>query len=269
MYYVISSDYHANAPALDKILRSFATQDSQLVLMGDFFDSHGGDAKAMAEVLHDLVNGKYKLAHEPIILLGNHDAMFLGTAKGSMLDWKTWDANGMHSTLRQLGYKNSFHNLKDIQGFLYQNYKYILDIFENASTKLLTPTFLAVHAGIDWDKILETSRSDSIWIRDDYIFGATKERYHTNELGLPIITGHTPTRNFQDSDDIMILKSSEDDVPRYLIDGGSKASDDSQGQVNVLMINEDDKDDIILINDIEHSHKIHWQDNDCAKTCRC
>lgn len=262
MYYVISSDYHANAPALDKILTKFSGHEYQLVLMGDFFDSHGGDAKAMATVLKDLVEGKYKLPHEPIILMGNHDSLFLETAHGSMLDWKTWDANGMHSTLHQLGFKESFHSLQKIQDFLHNNYQYILDIFENASYQLTTPNFLAVHAGIDWDKVLDTSNRDSIWIRDDYIFGTHPRRYHTNDLGMPIITGHTPTRNFQDSDDIMVLKSSKEDVPRYLIDGGSKAGKDYQGQVNVLLIKEDDSNDVILINNIENPNYIkqHAQD---------
>lgn len=62
--YTVAGDFHENADALDHLLSEY--KNTQIVLLGDYFDSIGGNAQEMAEVMTDLANGEYHLKYDPI-----------------------------------------------------------------------------------------------------------------------------------------------------------------------------------------------------------
>jgi hypothetical protein len=230
--YIFAGDFHENATAIDTILRQY--QNDQLVLLGDYFDSRHGDAKGMAQVLTKLSRGEYSLAFDPMFVRGNHDALLLGTIDNDYLDYKTWLANGGKSTLRQLGYRQSFSQQGHIRDFLLTNYPDVIDLLRQSVYSVETDDFIAVHAGLDWNlpNPRQTPPDDMMWLRDEYL-GDLPDNPRPNLLHKIIVSGHTPVQNFQSNADIMTLQADAQDTPRYLIDGGSK-SGAHNGRVNVL-----------------------------------
>ena len=95
---------------------------------------------------------------------------------------------------------------------------------------------IAVHGGLDWelDDPRDTPNVDKVWLRDYYL-GELPDNPHPNDLGKVIVSGHTPVQNYQHGASIIEMKANEYDVPRYLIDGGSK-SGASTGRVNILIL---------------------------------
>lgn len=236
MIYIFASDFHTDADALGNILTDYA--DSQLVLLGDYFDSRQGNAKGMADVLTKLVRGHYNLAFEPILVRGNHDDFILGTVNDDYLDYKTWLINGGKETLRQLGYRHSFSQQSNVRDFLLTHYPDVISFLEQSVYLFENDDFIAVHGGLDWNLAdpRQTPPDELMWLRDEYL-GDLPDNPHTNDLHKIIVSGHTPVQNFQQSADIMVLKADDNDVPRYLIDGGSKSGAIS-GRVNVLRLND-------------------------------
>mgnify|MGYP002711046176 CR=1 FL=1 len=237
MQYVISSDFHDDYKTLEHLLTTYNGPNVQLILLGDYFDSRGGggDPKGMARVLTNLYNRVYEFANEPIILLGNHDDFILGTVEQSSLDYQTWMLNGGKRTLDKLGFHHRI-TMEKAREFLLEEYPEVISLLSNARLYYENSDLIAVHAGLDWslDDPRDTFTDDMLWLREEYI-GDLPDNPMPNKLGKPIVTGHTPVQNYQDSNQVMILKANEDDVPRYLIDGGSN-SGYSNGKVNVLML---------------------------------
>lgn len=237
MNYIFASDFHDDYKTLEHLLTTYNEPSVQLVLLGDYFDSRGGggDPKEVARVLTNLYNGVYEFANEPIILLGNHDDFILGTVEQSSLDYQTWMLNGGKRTLDKLGFHHRI-TMEKAREFLLAEYPEVISLLSNARLYYENSDLIAVHAGLDWslDDPRDTFTDDMLWLREEYL-GDLPDNPMPNKLGKPIVTGHTPVQNYQDSNQVMILKATEDDVPRYLIDGGSN-SGYSNGKVNVLML---------------------------------
>lgn len=237
MNYVFAGDFHDDYKTLEQLLTTYNGADVQLVLLGDYFDSRGGggDPKGMARVLTNLYNGEYEFANWPIILLGNHDDFMLGTVEQSDLDYQTWMLNGGKRTLDKLGFHHRI-TMEKARDFLLTEYPEVISLLSNARLYYEDDNVFAVHAGLDWslEDPRDTFTDDMLWLREEYL-GDLPENPAPNKLGKPIVTGHTPVQNYQDSSDIMILKANDNDTVRYLIDGGSN-SGYSNGKVNVLML---------------------------------
>ena len=233
MLTIFASDFHENASALDQILRRYRSE--QLVLLGDYFDSRHGQTKQTATVLTDLVHGHYHLAHEPMLVRGNHDDFILGTIDGDELAYQTWLINGGRQTLRHLGYHHSFTQ-QHVSNFLTTNYAPVVAFLRQSQYLIETDEFIAVHGGLDWslDDPRQTPDADKTWLREEYL-GDLPAQPHPNLLNKVIVSGHTPVQNFQDSADIMTLQADAQDTPRYLIDGGSNSGAPT-GRVNVLAL---------------------------------
>jgi len=79
--YTVAGDFHGNAHTLETILKQY--NDTQIVLLGDFFDSHNpyepekSDNLAMAKVLTKLQTNQYDLPIKPIIIHGNHGQLLV------------------------------------------------------------------------------------------------------------------------------------------------------------------------------------------------
>lgn len=239
MLTIFASDFHENATALDQILRHYHSE--QLVLLGDYFDSRQGQTKQMATVLTDLMEGHYQLAHEPMLVRGNHDDFILGTIDGDELAYQTWLFNGGKQTLRHLGYRHSFAQQHQVSDFLTTNYAQVVAFLRQSQYLIETDEFIAVHGGLDWslDDPRQTPDTDMTWLRDEYL-GDLPAQPHPNLLNKVIVSGHTPVQNFQDTADIMTLQADAQDVPRYLIDGGSNSGMPT-GHVNVLVLEHDER----------------------------
>lgn len=234
MLTIFASDFHENATALDQILRHYRSE--QLVLLGDYFDSRQGQTKQMATMLTDLMEGRYQLTHEPLLVRGNHDDFILGTIDGDELAYQTWLFNGGTQTLRHLGYRHSFAQQHQVSDFLTTNYAQVVAFLRQSQYLIETDEFIAVHGGLDWslDDPRQTPDTDMTWLRDEYL-GDLPAQPHPNLLNKVIVSGHTPVQNFQNSADIMTLQADAQDVPRYLIDGGSNSGAPT-GRVNVLAL---------------------------------
>lgn len=233
MLTIFASDFHENASALDRILRRYRSE--QLVLLGDYFDSRQGQTEEMATVLTDLMHGYYQLTHEPMLVRGNHDDFILGTIDGDELAYQTWLFNGGKQTLRHLGYRHSFTQCR-VRDFLTTYYAPVVAFLRQSQYLIETDDFIAVHGGLDWslDDPRQTPDADKTWLREEYL-GDLPAQPHPNLLNKVIVSGHTPVQNFQDSADIMTLQADAQDVPRYLIDGGSNSGAPT-GRVNVLAL---------------------------------
>ena len=234
MNYVIASDFHEDASALEYILVNYSTD--QIILLGDFFDSYHGDASGMAKVISKLYHNEYKLTYEPIVIIGNHDEFLLGAANRDILDYQTWMLNGGKKTLKHLGYKGSTNSLEKVARFLNSELADVVNFLEKAKYIHENEVLIAVHGGLDWelDDPRNTPDADKVWLRDEYL-GELPDNPHPNDLGKIIVSGHTPVQNYQDGASIIKMQANEYDVPRYLVDGGSN-SGASTGRVNILIL---------------------------------
>lgn len=239
MNYVIASDFHEDASALEYILVNYSTD--QIILLGDFFDSYHGDARGMAKVISKLYHNEYKLTYEPIVIIGNHDEFLLGTANRDILDYQTWMLNGGKKTLKHLGYKGSTNSLEKVARFLNSELADVMNFLDKAKYMYENEALIAVHGGLDWELYdpRNTPDADKVWLRDEYL-GELPDNPHPNDLGKVIVSGHTPVQNYQDGASIIKMQANEYDVPRYLVDGGSK-SGASNGRVNILILDEKGK----------------------------
>lgn len=242
MLYTVASDFHQNAAALDYLFQKYS--DTQIVLLGDFFDSHGSknvaDAKTMAA---SLVNNVTNAKIAPILVSGNHDDFIMGSAFMSVTDFETWMINGGKETLRQLGYHGS-KSLSQVADFLNTHYPDVLAVLRSGKYIVDEPNILFVHAGLDWsvpDPIHQTDPDVATWIREGYLFeSANSRRPHQNLINKTIVSGHTPIQNFdRTKNDAWTLHHPLDPkgVNRYLIDGGSGSGADNE-HVNILQFNE-------------------------------
>lgn len=242
MIYTVASDFHQNAKALEYLFQKYG--DTQIVLLGDFFDSHGGtdvaDAKTMVIALVDLVN---QAKIKPILVSGNHDDFITGTACQQPFYFENWMANGGKITLRQLGYTGS-KNISAVSYFLQTNYPDVLALLRSAHSIVDEENILFVHAGLDWSKpdpIHDTDAGVATWIREGYLFESeSSRRPHRNSINKTIVSGHTPIQSFdrfKNNAWVMHHPLDPDGVNRYLIDGGS-GSGMSNAHVNILQFND-------------------------------
>lgn len=99
------SDFHENATALDQIYDGHYCSE-QLV-----FTSIRLSRKPKTKRLSGyLMQGRLPLAHEPMLVRGNHDDFILGTIDGDELAYQTWLFNGGKQTLRHLVITTVSHN---------------------------------------------------------------------------------------------------------------------------------------------------------------
>lgn len=228
MNYTFIGDIHSAADDLELLLKAPALQNSRLIFLGDYIDGRPSrigtkkvDSLNPLAVL-DMIMVRVK-EHGDVALLGNHDDFWLQTAKGDDLSYQTWRLNGGARTWRRLGLKSNSplviaDALKQAPLLRYTQFLSQLPI------TWMNANILAVHAGIDWQRPLDQQvRDDMLWIRDDYYFdkGGT---WHHNLVNKVIVTGHTPVQVLKDDGYGYIkMQADEKDIPRYLIDAGSRS----------------------------------------------
>ncbi|MFZ2967121.1 MAG: metallophosphoesterase [Leuconostoc falkenbergense] len=256
--YTIASDFHQNAAALKYLFEKY--HDTQIILLGDFFDTHGStqmaDAKTMAETIVTCYqNAKIK----PWLVRGDHDDFIVGTAAGKHKSLSTWRLNNGKKTLKELGYHGGFNSINNIADFLNTAYPELIAILKQSHFIIAKPNIIFVHGGLNWSKsdpISDTSHSDAMWLREKYIYGSIYNwlnsytsfasfwkhpPYHRNTTEKTIVSGHTPTFNIDSNADgnPLTLHNARDpkNINRYLIDGGSSYRY-SIAHVNIVQFNE-------------------------------
>lgn len=250
--YTVASDFHQNVQALTYLFDHYS--DTQIVLLGDFFDTHGGSDHNANDMRHELVKLVDKAPIKPFIITGNHDDFIIGTSFYKSEQFDNWMLNGGKTTLRELGYRGS-KNLYAVGDFLNEHCKGLLDTLKMGKYIINLEYITFVHAGLDWtvqDPIHETLPDIAMWIREPYLFQGRDEYgrliAHENLVNKTIVSGHTPifTIDHNSNKKIMTLHHPNDTagINRYLIDGGSGSGVDS-AHVNIVQFN----DQGVLINE--------------------
>jgi len=216
MQYTFIGDTHSAADDLKVLLQAKSIQNSRLVFLGDYIDGRASR------------NGSnHPNTLEPLAVLDI--IMTRVNEYGDDLSYQTWRLNGGARTWRQLGIHSS--NLTAVADAL--NHEPL-----SRYTKFLTQlpltwenqAMMAMHAGVDWTYPLDQQvRDDLLWIRDDYYFDQAKQ-WHRNLTKKVMITGHTPVQTIRDNGYGLIkMQADEQDVPRYLIDAGSRSGAQNGG----------------------------------------
>lgn len=175
-------DVHGEIKQLEKLLSFWKPETQQLILTGDLID-RGSNSLAVVQLAM-----KLKEQHGAIILMGNHEEMFLNWLKNPDDDYPHQDSiSTIVSFIGQtLWYK---YDSNEARKLLYTKYPKEMKFIESLEDYYETANQIFVHAGLDlelenWN---ETSSTDMKWIRRDFHFGE-------NNTGKTIVFGHTPTK---------------------------------------------------------------------------
>lgn len=185
-YYIFASDPHGTGqPWIDKVenaLKLYPT--AQIVFGGDYIDGR----KYSRETVN-YVRSKQSEGH--IALLGNHEQLMLNAVMD--VQPELWKINGSKTTIKSFCGR-SWGNEQAARMFAYYN-KDVIAWARALPDIYVTDNIVFVHAGLDFSKenpIKDTSHTDKIWIRDDYIYSMPLVFAH-NKIDKTIVTGHTPT----------------------------------------------------------------------------
>ncbi|KRM10568.1 metallophosphoesterase [Paucilactobacillus suebicus] len=237
MNYTFIGDVHSAADDLVAVLDDDTIQSSKIVFLGDYIDGvseryvDGNTIPMLLEPLRvlDIIMDRVNQCGD-VALLGNHDNFWVQTANFDEIEYQTWKLNGGVLTWRNLGIHSTnlagvANALNDQQLGIYTKFLAQLPIVWEANQ------LFAVHAGVRWGKGLgQQAKNDLLWIRNDYFFDgeASSDNWHHNDLGKVIVSGHTPVQ-FLNGIGFIKMQADKNDVPRYLIDAGSRSGAENGG----------------------------------------
>lgn len=244
MRYIFIGDVHSAYDDLSVLVDYLDAPATKFIFLGDYIDGQPvqhykfGDQARSLEPLKvlDLIMDRVD-QHGDVALLGNHDDFWLGTAANNYEIFRNWQLNGGARTWTQMGlHGNRLRQLKpQLTAAPYQRYTQFL---AHLPLTWETEKLFAVHAGINWQRSMNAQRrEDLLWIRDDYLYEAPMPSltdvmtgkvdhlpgFHRNTLGKIMVTGHTPTQTILDHTVFLTMQHDDHDLPRYLIDAGSRS----------------------------------------------
>ncbi|GEO70390.1 metallophosphoesterase [Levilactobacillus acidifarinae] len=224
-------DIHSAADDLRALLRDPVIRKNQIIFVGDYID---GQAKRRfsdhtetnrLDPLGVLDILMARVARGDVALLGNHDELWVETARQNADDYLLWQHKSGHQLADQLG----IHATKLAAVAAALNRKPLRKYTEFLANLPLTwenAHLFAVHAGLNWHRALDRQRpEDLLDIRGPYFYqNTTKDKWHANQLGKIIITGHTPVQKLTGTGvGYLKMQANAHDVPRYLINAGSRS----------------------------------------------
>ncbi|GAB1229651.1 metallophosphoesterase [Lactiplantibacillus plantarum] len=231
--YTFIGDIHSAADDLAVLLADPEVTATRLIFLGDYIDGtaaryfgHATESAPLAPLKVLTMVRKRVWEYGDVALLGNHDEFWLRTAHGDDNATATWVLNGGHRTWRKLGIysSNPNHVRRALNGALL---KPDTDFLAHLPLMWQHGRLLAMHAGVNWQyPLTQQTTTDLLWIRDDYYddFTTGSNRWHRNLFNKVIITGHTPVQTLTGSHTgYLKMQADAQDVPRYLIDAGSRS----------------------------------------------
>jgi serine/threonine protein phosphatase 1 len=170
---LVISDIHGMLDKLNNMLLmvKYNPKEDKLILLGDYVDRGTKPIKTIQRVM-ELVNGG------AVALIGNHEDMFLHAVEQGheRQDIELHIYNGGRIT------QDEFFALPDEQR------KEILNFICSLPALHEIGNYIFVHAGLRPGlSLAQQNPVDCIWIRDEFICGASPE-------GKTVIFGHTPTK---------------------------------------------------------------------------
>lgn len=236
--YVFISDIHSDIDSLKKIeyLPEFADENVHFVFLGDYIDGFNQDYLGGIKVIDyvkQLCDNQKASA-----IIGNHDNFLVETANGSRNTFKLWKKNGGRKTWKAWDVKTTY--FPEVRKQLIDKYETEIAFLSSLPYTWKNNNIIAVHAGFDWNvPFNEQDKETMTWTRDNYFYNNDHSKYHDNSSNKTIVSGHTPTYFLNGNKEcpIEVMKSSEHDIPRYVIDGGCKGGFGNSG-LNVLILDE-------------------------------
>jgi len=227
-------DIHSAADDLRVLLSDPVIRDSQIIFLGDYIDgqdqrrfsdhveTNALDPLGVLDILMTRVNECGDVA-----LLGNHDELWVETAKGDRDNYQMWQRKSNGQLQSKLGIQET--SLAAVSAALCRKpLRKYTEFLDQMPLEWEDHNILAVHAGLNWQHSLRKQRDDDLLnIRRNYLFrnAHDQKKWHRNELGKVIVTGHTPVQHLEGTGKPGYLKmqASAHDVPRYLINSGSRS----------------------------------------------
>lgn len=173
-----------------------------ICLLGDYTDG-GIHAKEVVSLLLNL--NKLSKQDENInitMIKGNHDQFILNFVKQpDFYNYELWTKNGGKKTIRTL-FPDTFISRTNLKCALENTYSDYLKLLNDMPLLIENDKLILVHAGLDLTKkdYHETSKQDMLWLRDEYLFNPSHTNFHENTTNKIIISGHTPTFSFMNSE---------------------------------------------------------------------
>jgi serine/threonine protein phosphatase 1 len=199
--YIFASDPHGTGKKwIDNVKQMQSIYPTAITIFGgDYIDGR----KYSAETLNFVQN--QTKTKKNIALLGNHEQMLLDFVSSNneldlKLNYDLWKENGGKSTIKSLTGRNWSYQQSAYQ--LNYHHQTLINWLRTLKPLYITPEIIFIHAGLDLEKenpIQETSKSDMMWLREDYWWepdnGLRQTHYywHHNPLRQAIVSGHTPT----------------------------------------------------------------------------
>lgn len=205
----VVSDIHGQIEQFHALLKNWDPSTQQLVIAGDMID-RGENAAAVVWLAKAL-----KEKHNAIVLMGNHEEMFLHWLDGPDGEYCAYDTSTTIMSFLGETYWHT-HTADHCRKELNARFPEEMDFLRHLLDYYETDTHIIVHAGVDLDlpDWKDTPASDMKWIRHEFHAGE-------NRTGKTIVFGHTPTKLLVDpphaSHNVWVSKCKT----KIGIDGGS------------------------------------------------
>lgn len=231
---MILSDIHSNYDSLKYLMDLPEYNESFIIFAGDYVDGFNlkkGDVKNTLELIYNICNqGK------GIALMGNHDLEFLKALNTKPGEYNLWLKIGGKETLKSLGLKPRIVK-EEIEEVLS---KEIIDFIKSMPYYYTHKNLVVFHAGVKVHLDLEDNdKEDMLWVRGAYYNTKGSENHYYKDKVL--VSGHTPNNFLSGNGDLSILYDSKVGKCRYFIDGGSNGGLNNKGQINVLLLDDNNE----------------------------
>lgn len=226
-------DIHSAVDDLQALLRDPVIRDNRIVFIGDYIDGQAkrrfSDHTETNELdplgVLDLLMARVH-QHGDVALLGNHDELWVKTAQGHGAAYAEWREKSDGQLQTKLGIHAT--DLATVAASLNEKpLRKYTRFLESLPLVWETEKLYAVHAGLNWQRPLDQQRKrDLLDIRGDYYFQTPTDthRWHHNDLGKIIVSGHTPVQHLgARGHGYLVMRASAHDLPRYLINAGSRS----------------------------------------------
>lgn len=173
----VMSDIHGQYEKFKKMLKMINLQDSDtLYILGDMVD-RGPQSMAVVQHVMNAPNMK--------AIIGNHEEMLLEVVKSYGYDdpmvnfmIRNTYTEKTYNQLRRIRNKNPREAMSIV--------KYLRELPTHIEVEVGGKKFLLVHAGIKSGDLSQNTRTDFLWIREEFLMSE-------EEFPFTVIFGHTPT----------------------------------------------------------------------------